>query len=65
MFIRSNIAIQLGAEQAGNKCLTVDSHQQTTIPGLYAIGDIVAGLNQICVATGQAAIAATAIHNSL
>jgi thioredoxin reductase (NADPH) len=32
---------------------------------LYAAGDVAAGLNQISVAAGHAAIAATAIHNSL
>jgi thioredoxin reductase (NADPH) len=32
---------------------------------LYAAGDVTGGLDQIVVATGQAAIAATAIHNSL
>jgi thioredoxin reductase (NADPH) len=35
------------------------------VPGLYAAGDVVAGLNQIAVAAGQAAIATTAIHNGL
>jgi thioredoxin reductase (NADPH) len=35
------------------------------VPGLYAIGDVVSGLNQISVAVGQAAIAATAAHNHL
>ncbi len=35
------------------------------MPGLYAIGDVVRGLGQISVAMGQAAIAATAINNSL
>jgi hypothetical protein len=32
---------------------------------LYAAGDIVSGLNQIAVSVGQAAIAATAVHNHL
>lgn len=45
--------------------LGVDRHQQTGHPGLYAIGDIVSGLNQIAVAVGQAAVAATHIHNTL
>lgn len=45
--------------------LQVDSHQQTSRPGLYAIGDVVSGLNQIAVAVGQAAVAATHAHNSL
>ncbi|QCO66841.2 NAD(P)/FAD-dependent oxidoreductase [Luteimonas yindakuii] len=45
--------------------LRVDPHQQTRVPGLYAIGDIVSGLNQISVAFGQAAVAATHVHNNL
>jgi thioredoxin reductase (NADPH) len=32
---------------------------------LYAAGDVVSALNQISVATGHAAIAATDIHNQL
>lgn len=42
-----------------------DKRQRTSVPGVYAAGDIVRGLNQISVAMGQAAIAATAIHNAL
>ena len=45
--------------------LHVDAHQETTVDGLYAIGDIVSALNQISVAVGHAAIAATALHNRL
>ena len=45
--------------------LVVDDHLQTTVPGLYAAGDVAAGLNQIAVAYGHAAIAATAIHNAV
>lgn len=45
--------------------ITVDSDQQTDTPGLYAIGDIVGGLNQISVAVGQAAAAATHAHGAL
>jgi thioredoxin reductase (NADPH) len=43
----------------------VNSHQETAIPGLFAIGDCVEGLAQIAVAAGQAAIAATTAHNQL
>ena len=43
----------------------VDSHQRTNIGGVYAAGDVVRGLNQISVAMGEAAIAATAMHNDL
>ena len=42
-----------------------DLHQRTSIPGLYAAGDVVRGLNQIAVATAEAALAATDIHNTL
>lgn len=63
--VNSGMAQVLGAEWTGNGELVVDAHQQTTVDGLYAIGDIVSGLNQIAVAMGHAAIAATAIHNRL
>jgi thioredoxin reductase (NADPH) len=43
----------------------IRERQETSIDGLYAAGDIVAGLNQISVAMGQAAIAAATIHNRL
>ncbi|HHF7349743.1 TPA: FAD-dependent oxidoreductase [Legionella feeleii] len=38
--------------------LVVDIHQQTSVEGLFAAGDIVSGLNQLRVAASQAAIAA-------
>jgi thioredoxin reductase (NADPH) len=62
---QTQLARGLGArlDEAGR--LFVDEHQQTSIPGLYAAGDLVRGLNQISVADGEAAIAATAIHNGL
>lgn len=62
---RSGLAAALGAETAECDTLLVDDHCRTSVPGLYAIGDVTRGLNQIAVATGQAAIAATTIHNTL
>lgn len=59
------LATALGACARDNGQLEVDSHQQTTVDGLYVAGDVAVDLNQICVATGHAAIAATAIHNRL
>lgn len=63
--VNSGLAQSLGARcnEAGE--LIVDRHQQTSIDGLYAAGDVAEGLNQIAVAMGHAAIAATAIHNRL
>ena len=62
---RSGLAIALGARRDPEGALTVTAHQETSVPGLYAAGDVVQGLAQIAVAMGQAAIAATAIHNGL
>ena len=63
--VRSELAQQLGAKHDESGALMVDTHQRTSVRGLYAAGDVVSGLTQISVATGQAAIAATAINNSL
>lgn len=59
------LATALGAQAQDDGQLVVDDHFETTVPGLYAAGDVAVGLNQINVAAGQAAIAATAIHNRL
>ncbi len=56
-------AIGAGVSEMG--CLATDQHQMTTLDGIYAAGDVVEGLDQIAVAAGQAAVAATAIHNRL
>ncbi|MBP0446828.1 NAD(P)/FAD-dependent oxidoreductase [Roseomonas sp. SSH11] len=60
---RSDLALALGAEHDESGALIVDDHNRTTVPGLYAAGDVVRALNQIVVAMGHAAIAATDIHN--
>ena len=62
---RSELAASLGAETTDCMELVVDAHQCTSVPGLYAVGDVVRGPNQISVAAGQAAVAATRIHNTL
>jgi thioredoxin reductase (NADPH) len=63
--VRSQLATALGAAQNDVSSLIVDAHQQTTVRGLYAIGDVVSDLHQIAVGTGHAAIAATRIHHEL
>lgn len=62
---RSDLARQLGCELSGDACIVVDAHQATDVPGVYVAGDVVKALDQISVAMGHAAIAATAIHNRL
>jgi thioredoxin reductase (NADPH) len=62
---RSELATRLGAAHDDDGMLFVDDHQHTSVPGLYAVGDVVQGLTQIGVAMGQAAIAASTINSSL
>jgi thioredoxin reductase (NADPH) len=62
---RTDLAVGIGAEAGPDGCLVVNDHQETTVPQLFAVGDMVRGLNQISTAEGEAAIAATAIHNLL
>jgi thioredoxin reductase (NADPH) len=61
--LRSELALTFGAEHDGTGALTVDEHNCTTVPGLYAAGGVVRGLDQVVVAMGHGAIAATDIHN--
>ena len=63
--IRSELAIALGAEGSSDGCLVVDDHQRTSVPGLYAAGDVVKGLDQISHAMGEGGVAATTIRNDL
>ncbi|SFR77545.1 NAD(P)/FAD-dependent oxidoreductase [Sphingomonas jatrophae] len=63
--IRSELALDLGAEASRDGCLVVDDHQRTSIPGLYAAGDVAKGLDQISHAMGEAGVAATTIRNDL
>jgi len=62
---RSNLALAMGAACDEQGALLVDRHQQTSIHGLYAAGDVVASLKQISVAVSEAALAANAIHRGL
>ena len=63
--IRSELAMALGAKGSSDGCLVVDDHQRTSIPGLYAAGDVVRGLNQISHAMGEGGVAATTVRNDL
>ncbi len=63
--INSGLAASLGAACSEEGCLIVDSHQRTNVPGLYAAGDVVKGLDQISHAMGEGGVAATTIRNDL
>lgn len=59
------LANDLGAQLKSSGHLLLNDHQETTVKGLYAAGDVANSLHQISVAIGNAAIAATDIHNKL
>ena len=59
------LAQALGLEMGDGCCIAVDQKQRTSVGAVYAAGDIVYALDQISVAMGQAAIAATTLHNDL
>jgi thioredoxin reductase (NADPH) len=63
--VRSELASNVGAACDAVGQIVVDDRLRTTVPGLYAAGDVANDLNQIAVGAGHAAIAATGIHNLL
>lgn len=61
----TQLVAEIGVKLSEGGCVVTDAHQQTSVSGLFAAGDVVESLDQISVAMGQAAQAATAIHNLL
>jgi thioredoxin reductase (NADPH) len=63
---RCELAAALGLDMSADDLVVTDDRQRTSLPGIYAAGDIVAdALNQIAVGAGHAATAAVTIHNTL
>lgn len=62
---RSELALKLGARRGDGNCLAEGSPFGAGVEGLWAAGDVVQGLDQITVAMGHGAIAATKAHNWL
>ena len=63
--IHCELAKQIGCDLSGEGTILVDSHQRTSVPGAYAAGDVVIGLDQISHAMGEGGVAATTIRNDL
>jgi thioredoxin reductase (NADPH) len=61
----TQLAQMIGAALSGDNCIKVDSHQRTSVPGAYAAGDVVIGLDQISHSMGEGGVAATTIRNDL
>ena len=64
--VHNELAGQIGVALSGETgCILVDAHQRTNVPGAYAAGDVVIGLDQISHAMGEGGVAATTIRNDL
>jgi thioredoxin reductase (NADPH) len=61
----TDLAEQLGVELNDDGTVAVDDHGNTSADGVYAVGDMVPGHNQIPVAMGQGAKAGIDIHYDL
>lgn len=62
---RTELARQMGIIPEADGGLAANGYREALRPGLFAAGDILSGLDQISVASGQGAMAATRLHNWL
>jgi len=61
----TELAETLGCELNDDGTIVVDDHGRTSVEGVYAVGDITPGHNQVPVAMGKGAKAGLAIHKEL
>jgi thioredoxin reductase (NADPH) len=61
----TQLAEMVGAKLASDGCIRCDDHQRSSVPGFYAAGDVVHGLDQISHAMGEGGVVATTIRNDL
>lgn len=59
------LAQRLGVARDTDGRILTDAQQRTSMPMVWAAGDVVTGLNQIAVAMAQAEIAATGFHTEM
>ena len=63
--IASPIPEELGCEFVNPNRLVVDADGRTTVPGVYAAGDIACPTRQVAAAAASAAVAAVALNEDL
>ena len=61
----NDLARELGCEINDDGTVAVDDHGRTTVDGIYAVGDLTPGHNQIPVAMGEGAKAGVSINYDL
>jgi thioredoxin reductase len=62
---QSDLSKQLGCEFSGKGMIKTDGQQQTTVPGVYAAGDVDHDMQQVVVAAAEGTKAAININKSL
>lgn len=61
----SPLPAQLGVERNDDGTIAVDEQGRTSVDGVYAVGDVTPGHNQVPVAMGEGANAGISIHKEL
>ncbi|WP_336330122.1 MULTISPECIES: NAD(P)/FAD-dependent oxidoreductase [unclassified Haloarcula] len=61
----AELADELGLDRNDDGTVAVDDHGETSVSGVYAVGDLTPGHNQIPIAMGEGADAGIAIHKDL
>lgn len=62
---RAELAARLGIDPGEEGCVPAAAVRHSGVPGFYAAGDVVEGLDQVSVVMGHGAMAATNAHNWL
>jgi thioredoxin reductase len=62
---RNDLAVQLGCELTGEGCVSVDDECRTSVPEVYAAGDLTPGLQLVQVAAAKGTIAGVSCAISL
>ncbi len=61
----NGLARELGCELNNDGTVSVDDHGQTSVPDVYAVGDLTPGHNQVPIALGDGAKAGISLHFEL
>lgn len=65
LHLASRLPVELGCELDGSSRLVVGANWETTVPGVYAAGDIATPRKQVVVAAASGAEAAMALNGAL
>lgn len=62
---QSDLDLQLGCRRTDEECTAVDGEGSTTVPGVYAAGDVTPGIQLVQVAAAKGTVAGVACAQSL